>query len=157
MSQTRKPWQGVHVASSLQFNEDFSIDYDAFAEHVAFLAANGCDGIAPNGSLGEYQALSEEERARVITTAIDHAFRRTRFRSMSKELPSGCKSMLRMQPVGPQALASADVTSECTGTVRRKPKSLVRPTTLTCSRPSSSSVTTCPLRVSKRRTSSRTR
>ncbi|MGO3716908.1 dihydrodipicolinate synthase family protein [Glutamicibacter arilaitensis] len=73
MSQTRKPWQGVHVASSLQFNEDLSVDYDGFAEHVAFLAANGCDGIAPNGSLGEYQALTEEERARVITTAVQAA------------------------------------------------------------------------------------
>src|SRR4029453_17145864 len=32
-----------------------------------------CDGVAPNGSLGEYQTLSEEERARVITTAVEAA------------------------------------------------------------------------------------
>ena len=69
----QKPWHGVIVASALPFNEDLSVNYDKFAEHVQFLADNGCDGIAPNGSLGEYQNLSEEERARVITTAVDAA------------------------------------------------------------------------------------
>ncbi len=73
MTETKKPWHGVLVASALQFNEDLSIDYDAFAEHVKFLADNGCDGIAPNGSLGEYQTLTAEERARVITTAVEAA------------------------------------------------------------------------------------
>lgn len=71
MTETKKPWHGVLVASALQFKEDFSVDYDAFAEHVRFLADNGCDGIAPNGSLGEYQTLTAEERARVITTAVE--------------------------------------------------------------------------------------
>lgn len=68
-----KPWRGVHVASALPFHENLSVDYDAFAEHVRFLAANGCDGICPNGSLGEYQTLSDDERARVVTTAIEAA------------------------------------------------------------------------------------
>ncbi|MET4061689.1 dihydrodipicolinate synthase/N-acetylneuraminate lyase [Arthrobacter sp. UYP6] len=71
MSEIRKPWHGVLVATALPFNEDLSVDYDAFAEHVRFLADNGCDGVAPNGSLGEYQTLSEEERARVIRTAVE--------------------------------------------------------------------------------------
>jgi dihydrodipicolinate synthase/N-acetylneuraminate lyase len=66
-----KPWHGVHVASALPFRDDWSVDYDVFAEHVRFLAANGCDGIVPNGSLGEYQTLSDEERARVVTTAAE--------------------------------------------------------------------------------------
>jgi 1-pyrroline-4-hydroxy-2-carboxylate deaminase len=68
-----KPWRGVHVASALPLNEDLSVDYDAFAEHVRFLADNGCDGICPNGSLGEYQTLSDSERARVVTTAVEAA------------------------------------------------------------------------------------
>jgi 1-pyrroline-4-hydroxy-2-carboxylate deaminase len=68
-----KPWHGVHVASALPFHDDLSVDYDAYAEHVQFLAANGCDGICPNGSLGEYQTLSDEERARVVTTAVEAA------------------------------------------------------------------------------------
>jgi dihydrodipicolinate synthase/N-acetylneuraminate lyase len=73
MTETRKPWHGVLVATALPFKDDLSIDYDAFAEHVRFLASAGCDGVAPNGSLGEYQTLSEEERARVITTAVEAA------------------------------------------------------------------------------------
>ena len=72
-STDRKPWHGVIVATALPFNDDLSVDYDAFGEHVAWLAANGCDGVAPNGSLGEYQTLTEEERARVVTTAIEAA------------------------------------------------------------------------------------
>ncbi|MGO3089829.1 MAG: dihydrodipicolinate synthase family protein [Galactobacter sp.] len=71
MSETKKPWHGVLVATALPFNDDLSVDFDAYAEHVAWLAANGCDGVAPNGSLGEYQNLTDEERARVITTAVE--------------------------------------------------------------------------------------
>lgn len=73
MAQHQKPWRGVYVASALPFNDDLSVDYDSFAEHVKWLAENGCDGITPNGSLGEYQTLSDEERARVVTTAIEAA------------------------------------------------------------------------------------
>ena len=73
MTETRKPWHGVLVATALPFKDDLSVDYDAYADHVRFLANAGCDGVAPNGSLGEYQTLSEEERARVITTAIEAA------------------------------------------------------------------------------------
>ena len=73
MTETRKPWHGVHVATALPFKDDFSVDFDAYAEHVRFLANAGCDGVAPNGSLGEYQTLSEEERGRVISTAVEAA------------------------------------------------------------------------------------
>jgi 1-pyrroline-4-hydroxy-2-carboxylate deaminase len=67
----RKPWNGVIVATALPFNDDLSVDFDAYAEHVAWLAENGCDGVAPNGSLGEYPTLTAEERARVVTTAVE--------------------------------------------------------------------------------------
>lgn len=73
MPATRKPWHGVLVATALPFNDDHSVDFDAYGEHVRFLASSGCDGVAPNGSLGEYQTLSDEERARVITTAVEAA------------------------------------------------------------------------------------
>lgn len=69
----RKPWHGVLVATALPFNDDHSVDFDTFAAHVKFLADNGCDGVAVNGSLGEYQTLSDEERARVVTTAVEVA------------------------------------------------------------------------------------
>ena len=65
-----KPWRGVIVATALPFNDDLSVDYDAYAEHVAWLASQGVDGVAPNGSLGEYQTLTAEERARVVETAV---------------------------------------------------------------------------------------
>src|SRR5258708_8618390 len=64
------PWRGVLVANALPFTADLEIDLDRYAEHVAWLAATGCDGITPNGSLGEYQTLSDPERARVVETAV---------------------------------------------------------------------------------------
>lgn len=73
MSPAQKPWHGVLVATALPFTEDLSVDYDAFAEHVRFLAEHGCDGVAVNGSLGEYQALGEAERAKVVETAVQAA------------------------------------------------------------------------------------
>jgi 4-hydroxy-tetrahydrodipicolinate synthase len=65
-----RPWHGVYVASALPFHDDLSVDFDAYAEHVVWLAANGLHGITANGSLGEYQTLTPDERARVVTTAI---------------------------------------------------------------------------------------
>ena len=69
----RKPWHGVLVANPLAFDAELEIDYDRYAEHVAWLAASGCDGITPNGSLGEYPTLTDEERARVVITAMQAA------------------------------------------------------------------------------------
>lgn len=66
-----KPWHGVQVATALPFRDDLTVDYDAYAEHLAWLRAGGCDGAVPNGSLGEYQTLTAEERARVVTTAVE--------------------------------------------------------------------------------------
>jgi 1-pyrroline-4-hydroxy-2-carboxylate deaminase len=67
----RQPWRGLYTATALPFHDDLSVDYDGFAEHVAWLAAAGTDGVCPNGSLGEYQTLSDEERARVVQTAAE--------------------------------------------------------------------------------------
>ncbi|TDV57196.1 dihydrodipicolinate synthase family protein [Actinophytocola oryzae] len=68
-----KPWHGVLVATALPFDESLAVDLDRYAEHVAWLAAHGCHGVTPNGSLGEYQTLPPKERARVVRTAIDAA------------------------------------------------------------------------------------
>lgn len=65
-----QPWHGVLVANALPYSDDLEVDFDRYAEHVAWLAASGCDGITPNGSLGEYQVLTPEERARVVETAV---------------------------------------------------------------------------------------
>jgi 1-pyrroline-4-hydroxy-2-carboxylate deaminase len=68
-----KPWHGVLVATALPLDESLAVDYDRYAEHVAWLTAHGCHGVTPNGSLGEYQTLTPEERARVVTTAVEAA------------------------------------------------------------------------------------
>ncbi|WP_164496480.1 dihydrodipicolinate synthase family protein, partial [Streptomyces sp. ADI91-18] len=68
-----RPWHGIMVATTLPLREDLSVDHDAYAEHVAWLIANGCDGVVPNGSLGEYQTLTDAERAQVVRTAVEAA------------------------------------------------------------------------------------
>jgi dihydrodipicolinate synthase/N-acetylneuraminate lyase len=69
----RQPWHGVLVATALPMRADLSVDLEAYGEHVRWLADNGCHGVAPNGSLGEYQTLSDDERAGVVRTAIEAA------------------------------------------------------------------------------------
>ncbi|MFF8827975.1 dihydrodipicolinate synthase family protein [Streptomyces sp. NPDC015131] len=73
MNQRTKPWHGVLVATALPLRDDLSVDYDAYAAHVARLVAEGCDGVVPNGSLGEYQTLSDEERTRLVRVAVEAA------------------------------------------------------------------------------------
>jgi 4-hydroxy-tetrahydrodipicolinate synthase len=71
----RRPWRGVLVATALPMRPTgpdgaLAPDLDAYAEHVRWLVANGCDGVIPNGSLGEYQTLTTDERAAVVRTAV---------------------------------------------------------------------------------------
>ena len=68
---SRKPWHGVVVATALPFRADRSVDFDAYAENISGLIDAGCDGVCPNGSLGEYQTLTSEERAQVVKTAVE--------------------------------------------------------------------------------------
>jgi 4-hydroxy-tetrahydrodipicolinate synthase len=69
----RRPWHGVLVATALPWRDDDTPDLDAYATHVAWLAANGGHGVVPNGSLGEYQQLSDSQRDDVVRAAIDAA------------------------------------------------------------------------------------
>ncbi len=73
MTESRKPWHGVLVATSLQFHDDLSVNFGAYGENVAWLAEQGMDGVAPNGSLGEYQTLTHQERDKVVETAVANA------------------------------------------------------------------------------------
>ena len=72
-SDARVPWHGILVAAALPLRDDLSIDHDAYGEHLRFLAEGGCHGVVPNGSLGEYQTLTPEERAAVVKTAVEAA------------------------------------------------------------------------------------
>ena len=68
-----KPWQGILTATATPFRDDLSIDFDRYADHVKWLASFGHLGVIPNGSLGEYQVLTREERMKMVTTAIEAA------------------------------------------------------------------------------------
>jgi dihydrodipicolinate synthase/N-acetylneuraminate lyase len=63
------PWHGVLVATALPLRDDLSIDFDRYVEHLRWLAEGGCQGVVPNGSLGEYQTLTRAERAEVVRVA----------------------------------------------------------------------------------------
>lgn len=68
---------GVIVATTLAFKDDASapgglaVDYDRFAAHCDWLIKNGCRGVGPNGSLGEYSSLTDEERRTVVQVAVE--------------------------------------------------------------------------------------
>ena len=68
---------GVIVATAPPYAEDASApaglrpDLDKFAEHCRWLVDNGCRGVGPNGSLGEYSSLTDDERRAVARTAIE--------------------------------------------------------------------------------------
>jgi 4-hydroxy-tetrahydrodipicolinate synthase len=68
-----RPWHGVLVATAAPFRDgrpDGPVDLDLYASHVRWLTENGCDGVVPNGSLGEYQVLTPAEREAVMRTAV---------------------------------------------------------------------------------------
>ena len=68
---------GVVVATALPYSPEatapagLAIDYDTYADHCRWLVDNGCDAVGPNGSLGEYSALTDGERRAVARTAIE--------------------------------------------------------------------------------------
>ncbi|MGC4890534.1 dihydrodipicolinate synthase family protein [Micromonospora sp. DT227] len=68
-----RPWHGVLVAAALPYRDDLSVDFDSYADHVRWLAENGAHGVTPNGSLGEYQVLTDEERAKAVEVAVQAA------------------------------------------------------------------------------------
>ena len=67
------PWHGVLVATATPFDDELRLDLDRYREHVRWLAESGCDGVTPNGSLGEYQVLTADERAAVVRAAVEAA------------------------------------------------------------------------------------
>ncbi len=72
-----RPWHGIQVATALPLRPGPGgrpePDLDGYAAHVRWLAEQGCDGVVPNGSLGEYQTLTGEERAAVVRAAVEAA------------------------------------------------------------------------------------
>jgi 1-pyrroline-4-hydroxy-2-carboxylate deaminase len=61
---------GVYAATTTPFRDDGAADYDLFGKHCGWLIDEGVAGLVPGGSLGEYECLSDAERARLTETAI---------------------------------------------------------------------------------------
>jgi len=59
-------WTGVFPAVTTQLKKDESLDLDATAHHVEALIASGVTGLIFLGSLGENQALTTDEKRRVL-------------------------------------------------------------------------------------------
>jgi len=66
--------QGSLPASLCPFRADYSVDEDAFAAHVRWLAeASRGGGIVCNGHAGEVASLTRQERKRVVEIAVREA------------------------------------------------------------------------------------
>jgi dihydrodipicolinate synthase/N-acetylneuraminate lyase len=62
---------GVWPAATLPFTADLDLDLPGFAAHCRWLVDSGCAGVVVNGSLGEYEALTTDERRLVVSTAVE--------------------------------------------------------------------------------------
>jgi 4-hydroxy-tetrahydrodipicolinate synthase len=63
-------WQGVFPAVTTQMKQDGALDLEATARHVEALIDSRITGTIFLGSLGENQALTPEEKRRVIQTML---------------------------------------------------------------------------------------
>lgn len=62
---------GVYTATTTPFDEAGKLDLDSYRAHCAWQVDAGVAGIVPNGSLGEYENLDDDERAALVVTACD--------------------------------------------------------------------------------------
>jgi 4-hydroxy-tetrahydrodipicolinate synthase len=65
--------RGVWNIVPTPFREDASLDEDGVRSLVDFVAGTGVDGMTVLGVMGEVGRLSDEERARVLRLAVEHA------------------------------------------------------------------------------------
>ena len=63
-------WQGVFPAITTQMKTDGALHLDATARHAEVLIASGVNGLIFLGSLGENQAMTGEEKRRVIEAMV---------------------------------------------------------------------------------------
>lgn len=63
-------WTGVFPAITTQLHKDASLDLDATARHADVLIQSGVSGLILLGSLGENQAMTAEEKRRVIEALV---------------------------------------------------------------------------------------
>ncbi len=68
-----KLFSGVYVAIVTPFDEKLDLDVPRLQEHVDWLIREGVHGIVPTGSVGEYAALSSDERRTVVEAVVEAA------------------------------------------------------------------------------------
>jgi 1-pyrroline-4-hydroxy-2-carboxylate deaminase len=73
MDRSEARFEGVYVATATPFQPDGALDLEAVARNCQGLIEGGVHGIVPCGSLGEYEALTDDERAGVLKATIDAA------------------------------------------------------------------------------------
>lgn len=62
---------GSAVAIVTPFNDDYTINYEAFKELIEFQIKNGTDAIIVAGTTGEVSALTDEDQFKLIKFAVD--------------------------------------------------------------------------------------
>ncbi len=62
-------FEGIYTPVITPFNEDFSINYEAYAAHVDYLKQSGVHGLMIGGTTGEYYVESHEERVELLKIA----------------------------------------------------------------------------------------
>jgi 1-pyrroline-4-hydroxy-2-carboxylate deaminase len=62
---------GVYAATTTPLRADGSVDIEQYRKHCEWLVDEGVAGIIPNGSLGEYEALTDDERQSLVVAAMD--------------------------------------------------------------------------------------
>ena len=66
-------FKGNGVAAVVAFNEDLSVNFDAYENFIKFLIKNEADAIIVNGTTGESATLSDEEQLQLIKCAVKAA------------------------------------------------------------------------------------
>lgn len=61
----------VLTAAVTPFGSDGEVNYEAFSDLCRYLVANGSDGIVVGGTTGESPNLTDDERVRLIATAVE--------------------------------------------------------------------------------------
>ncbi|MEP6598436.1 MAG: dihydrodipicolinate synthase family protein [Actinomycetota bacterium] len=61
---------GVLAATTTPFAADETVDLNLVADHCSWQIAQGVLAVVPNGSLGEYETFSDDERTAVVTAAV---------------------------------------------------------------------------------------
>lgn len=64
---------GIYVALITPFTASGEVDYPRLQEHIEWQIESGIHGLIPCGSCGEYAALTDQERAKVVETVVKTA------------------------------------------------------------------------------------